>query len=106
MASSIGVFIAIFLINKYAFVFILTASIISYLIDKKRVNVFGVKRKEVNKRRDAVTGFTGELVRVTQYVKMLNAENGFIDELKVRMNDLNDVILDRNATNFGYHFLR
>jgi len=106
MASSIGVFIAIFLINKYAFVFILVASIISYMIDKKRVNVFGTKRKEVNKRRDAVTGFTGELVRGAQDVKMLNAENSFIDELKVRMNDLNDVILDRNVTNFGYHFLR
>ncbi|MEI3507590.1 MAG: hypothetical protein V8R01_00355 [Bacilli bacterium] len=74
---NVGVLVAIFVLNKYLFIFCLAASLIIFLINKKRVNKqYQQKKKNTRKK----TGLTSELVRRIRDIKVLNANDTILKQ--------------------------
>ncbi len=87
--TDIGIFAAIFIINKLAFLYVLLMVVIIYFVEKKRVHTFNEKDKVYRKKHEYVSGFVGELVRGIRDIKMLNAEKSFMSELHSKVVELN-----------------
>lgn len=104
--TDIGIFIAIFIISKTAFFYILAMIIIIYFVEKKRVHIFNEKDKEFRKKNEYVSGFVGELVRGIRDIKMLNAEKSFMKELHTKVVDLNQERYSMSKTDRNYSFIR
>ena len=87
--TDIGIFGAIFILNKKVFLFLLISITVLYLIENTRVKKYNEKDKIFRKKQDKISGFIGELVRGIRDIKMLNAEDSFIKEMHSKIKDLN-----------------
>lgn len=85
----IGIFGAVFIINKVVFVYLVLMMIVLYMVEKKRVKTYTKKDKIFRKKEEGVSSFVGEIVRGVRDIKMLNAEESFINELQTKVIDLN-----------------
>ena len=88
--TDIGIFVAIFIINKIVFLYLLMNVIIIYIVEQKRVKKINELDKTFREKNEKVSGFVGELVRGSRDIKMLNAESSFMKQLKLQITDLND----------------
>ena len=104
--TDIGIFAAIFFINKKVFLFVLVMTIIIYLIESRRVKILNERDKEFRKKNENVSGFVGELVRGVRDIKMLGAEDSFMGELHKKIIDLNKYRYKMMSTNRNYTFIR
>ena len=103
--TDIGIFGAIFIINKIAFIFVLVNVIIIYFVSSKRIKEFNKNDKEFRKINENTSGFVGELVRGVRDIKMLDAEDSFIDELHSKVLNLNSFRYKMMAKDRNYNFL-
>ncbi len=87
--TNIGIFIAIFIINKIAFCFLLFGTLIIYFLEKKSTETVNAKDKNFRHKNESVSGFVGELVRGSRDIKMLNAETSFLKQFNKKVIDLN-----------------
>ena len=88
--KDIGVFIAIFIVNKIIFFYIIGTMFILYYLEKIRTDIRNKDDKEFRTQKEKVSGFIGELVRGARDIKMLNSEKDFIKELDNRIITTND----------------
>ena len=103
---SVGIIVSYFVISKKVFIFVVISIIIRFLIETKRINVKMKNEKEFKKANDKVTGFTSEIVRGAEDIKMLNGEKSFLKELYKRFKNLNQKAYKMNVTNANYRGLR
>lgn len=87
--TDIGIFVAIFIINKIVFLYIFVMTIVLYFVERTRVKKYNENDKNYRKVQEKTAGFVGEIVRGSRDIKMLNAETSFINELKKKIIDLN-----------------
>lgn len=106
IVTDIGIFVAIFIINKIAFLYVLVMIIVIYIVDSKRMKIFFKKDKEFRKDSERVAGFVGELVRGVRDIKMLNAEKSFMKELNVKIDDINQKKYAMNKVDRNYTLLK
>ena len=104
--TNIGIFGAIFIINKVAFCYLVVMIFCIYMIERKRVVLFNEQDKLFRKKNEKVSGFVGELVRGVRDIKMLNAEESFMNELDRKIVDLNQQRYSMGQTDRNYGFLR
>ena len=104
--SDIGIFGAVFVINKPAFFYLLVMVILLYLVEKKRVKIRNENDKAFRKKNEKVAGFIGELVRGARDIKMLNAENSFTSELTDKITELNNDRYKMGRTDRNYALVR
>ena len=104
--TDIGIFAAIFFINKKVFLFVIVMTFIIYLIESRRVKILNERDKEFRKKNENVSGFVGELVRGVRDIKMLGAEDSFMNELHKKIIDLNKYRYKMMSTNRNYTFIR
>lgn len=104
--TNIGIFLAIFVINKIVFLFIIIFTIIIYLIENKRVKLRNENDKDFRKMNEKVSSFTGEMVRGIKDIKMLNSENSFINELHNKVVNLNQERYNMNKIDRWYSLAR
>lgn len=104
--TDIGIFTAVFVINKTVFLFLLIMVISIYFVEKKRVETFNKKDKQYREKQEGVSGFVGELVRGVRDIKMLNAEKSFLRELVGKVKDLNMQRYSMSATDRNYSLIR
>ena len=88
--KNVGIFIAVFIVNKTCFIFLAVSTTITFLLDKKRVKIKNKNDKKVRKKDEQATGFIGEMIRGVRDIKMLNSENSFINKLQRKIFDAND----------------
>ena len=100
-----GVIMAVFIVNKFVFLYFLIILIILFMIEIIRVNTFNQNDKEFRRKNEKVSGFVGELVRGVRDIKMLNAENSFISELNKKVIALNNDRYEMSNVNRKYRFL-
>lgn len=103
--TDIGIFLAVFIINKVVFFYLLLTICTIFVVEKKRTNVVNVQDKIYRKKNERVSGFIGELVRGAHDIKMLNAENSFIKELDSKIIDLNNEKYKMDEKNRNYILL-
>lgn len=82
VVSSIGVFIAVFFINKKVFLYYFITSVILVFLQMVKMKKYGQKDKEYRAELENVAGLTGELVRGAKDIKVLNSKKSFISILK------------------------
>ena len=78
--SNIGVLVAIFILNKYLFLYAIITSISIFLINKKRISKQYELQKNLKNLQEKKTGLTGELVRGIRDIKVLNASNTILKQ--------------------------
>lgn len=100
--TDVGIFVAIFVINKIIFLFYLVGSIIlvaMYLCKSNRVNE---KDKIYRKQREKTSGLISELVRGVRDIKMLNAKESFVGEIESNIDDLTKSLFNLRNTDMNY----
>lgn len=78
--SNIGVLVAVFILNKYLFIYAAITSICIFLINKKRLSKQYEIQKNLKQIQEKKTGLTGELVRGIRDIKVLNATNTILKQ--------------------------
>ncbi len=104
--ADIGIFSAVFIINKPAFIYMLVMVILLYIVENKRVVTRNENDKAFRKKNERVAGFIGELVRGARDIKMLNAENSFTRELTEKITELNNDRYRMGKTDRNYALVR
>lgn len=104
--TGIGTFVAIFIINKIVFVYVILSLIIVYLLNKKRLKVRQENRKLTRDKREKLTGFISELVRGARDIKMLNSEGSFSKELNNRVTAATSMTYKTDVVNQKYMLLQ
>ncbi len=104
--TNIGIFSAVFVINKIAFIYLVISVLTLYVIERQRVGQLNDKDKIFRKKNEQVSGFVGELVRGVRDIKMLNAETSFLSELDSKVTDLNQQRYLMGQVNRQYTLLR
>ena len=87
--TDLGIYIAVFLISKIVFVYFIISTILIYLVENRRAKIRTEKDKIYRNQKEKTTSFVGEIVRGVRDIKMLNAENNFVSELKTQLTELN-----------------
>lgn len=87
--ADIGIFGAVFIINKFACLYLLIAMVILYFIESIRTKTRNEKDRNFRKKQEKVSGFATELVRGARDIKMLNSEDSFLKELDSSLISLN-----------------
>ncbi len=103
--TDIGVFAAIFIINKVAFVFYLISALILILIHLYKVRNVNEKDKKYRKQREKTSGLVSELVRGVRDIKMLNAKESFIYKIEQNIDELTYSQFDMRNTEMNYNFV-
>ena len=89
LITNISIFLAIFIINKIVFIYLIFMILVLYLIEKRKLKKLNVKDKEFREKNERTTGFIGELVRGVRDIKMLNSEDSFMNALEANIKDTN-----------------
>ena len=105
IVGSIGVFIAVLIINKYVFIYLIIEVIILDLINIKKTEIHVSNKKIFKKENEKMVGFTGELVRGAKDIKMLNSEKSFSKEIINRTDNLNSLFYKHQEINRKYNYL-
>lgn len=103
---NIGIFGAIFIIDKTVFIYLIIMLIILYIIEHIRTKKFTEEDKIFRKENEKVSGFVGEIVIGARDIKMLNSESSFINELHLKVKALNNKRYDMNTVDRKYSLLR
>lgn len=98
----IGILIAVFIVNRLVFLYVLIMLVILYMLEKIRTDKYKEDDKVSRKAYERVSGFIGELVRGARDIKMLNSEEDFIRELDKRMDEANYNRLKMRKTSWNY----
>ena len=101
----IGLYIAIFIINKVVFVFQVLFFILIYLLQRKKTHDEKERDKIYRVKNERVSGLVGELVRGARDIKMLNSENDFMNELNSKIDSTNRERYSMNKKTFGWNLL-
>lgn len=76
--SNVGVLVAVFMLNKYLFIYAVITSIAIFLINRKRLSKQYEVQKNLKKIQEKKTGLVGELVRGIRDIKVLNASDNIL----------------------------
>ena len=79
--TDIGVYVAIFIVNKIVFCYFLVCSIILTFLHLLKVKKMNEEDKNYRKQREKTNSLIGELVRGIRDIKMLYAKESFVDEI-------------------------
>ena len=101
----IGILVAIFVVNKLVFIYVLFFAVILYVLEDIRTKMRKQDDKEFRKSKEKVSGFIGELVRGARDIKMLNSEKDFTNELSARIDDCNEKMFSLQKRNQKYRVL-
>lgn len=88
--KNVGIFIAVFIVDITCFIFLIVATIITFILDNNRVKIKNNNDKIVRKKDEQATGFISEMVRGVRDIKMLNSEKSFINKLQEKIIDANN----------------
>lgn len=86
--TDIGVYVAIFIVNKLVFCYFLICSIILTSLHLLKVKKMNEEDKKYRKQREKTNSLIGELVRGIRDIKMLYAKESFVEEIDENIDDL------------------
>ena len=102
----VGIYIAIFIINKEICCIVLLLLIFKTEVEKTRTRKINEREKELRKTTDRITTFVTEMIRGSRDVKMLNAEKGFMTKIKHDTDQLNADRYEKQNVDRVYTFAR
>ena len=103
--TDIGIFVAIFIMNKIVFIYLVVSVLILYIVEELGSTSVTEKDKIYRENHDKVSGFVSELVRGVRDIKMLNAEKSFLEKLYFDVEHLNKNRYEISKTDRAYRFI-
>lgn len=103
--SSIGILIAVLIINFWIFLYMLIVIILLFVLTNMQWKSFYKFDKMFRGEEDNVSGFTGEVVRGARDIKMLHAENSFINVMNSKIKKLNQTRYKMLSVNRTYNLI-
>ena len=70
IVTNIGIFLAVFIISKIMFLYIVIMITTIFIVEKKRITIVNQKDKAYRKEHEKLSGFVGELVHGAHDIKM------------------------------------
>jgi len=101
--TDVGIFVAIFIINKLVFIAYLLGSTILTVLHLMRTKAVNERDKNYRKQREKTAGLIGELVRGVRDIKMLNAKESFVCEIERNIDDLTKSQFKMRNTEMNYN---
>ena len=98
----LGIFIAIFMINKIVFCYVIISMYLINKIESKRAEAFKNNNKKRKEKSEKISSMIGEFIRGLRDIKMLNAERSFLSRYDATIEDFNESIRKYRATNTKY----
>lgn len=87
--TNLGILFAIFVVNKFIFLYYCIAIVVIFIVEKTRIKKFNELDKHYRKSAEVTTGLVGELVRGVRDVKVLNASSSFMKRIDHDITNLN-----------------
>lgn len=103
--TNCGILFSIFILNKYIFVFYLFFLFILFWVQKKKNDIYLKNDKVYRKKKEKATSLITELVRGAKDVKVLNAEESFIEEASTRITTAQEWRYKMFLVNRKYRYL-
>ena len=103
--SNIGILIAVLIINFWIFLYMLIVVILLFVLTNMQWKSFYKFDKMFRDEEDNVSGFTGEVVRGARDIKMLHAENSFINVMNSKIKKLNQTRYKMLSVNRTYNLI-
>lgn len=103
--SNIGILIAVLIINFWIFLYMLITVILLFVLTNMQWKSFYKFDKMFRGEEDNVSGFTGEVVRGARDIKMLHAENSFINVMNNKIKKLNQTRYKMLSVNRQYNLI-
>ena len=88
--TCIGVFVAVFIINKLVFLYYILVVLILCLMHVSKAKSVNAHDKIKRKKKDTTMGLVSELVRGIRDIKMLNAKENFMNAIKLSVDEYTD----------------
>lgn len=103
--ADIGIFIAIFIVNKVVFVYFVICSTILTTLHIIKMKKMNIQDKKYRRQSEKTNGLVGELVRGIRDIKMLFAKDSFLDEIDENIDDLTKSQFALRNTEINYNCL-
>ena len=103
--TNTGILFAIFVINKYIFLFYVFSIFLIFFLERKRINIRNEMDKKYRKTAEKTTGLAGELVRGVRDIKVLNAGKSFLKNINEKITLLNEQRYQMIRTNRSFRLL-
>lgn len=103
--TDIGIFIAVFIINKMVFIYYLLGSIILTCFHLLKVKKVNEEDKKYRKQREKTSGLVSELVRGVRDIKMLHAKDSFVNEIEENIDNLTKSQFNMRNVEMNYNFI-
>lgn len=101
----IGIIIAIFIVNKLVFIYVIVLLIILFVLEHYKTLTKKENDKVYRLSKESASSFVIELVRGARDIKMLNSEKDFINELDNKIKESNSLGYKMQKTNLNYKLL-
>jgi len=101
--TDIGIFFAVFIINKTVFLYYFLSSVILTIIHLIKVKKYNEEDKKYRKQRDKTSGLITELVRGIRDIKMLNAKDSYVNEIDDNVDKLSQRMFDMRNVDMNYN---
>lgn len=101
--TSIGIYVAIFIVNKMVFVYFLLCSTILTILHLIKVQKMNEEDKKYRRQREKTGSLIGELVRGIRDIKMLYAKESFVKTIDENIDDLTRSQFDLRNTEINYN---
>ena len=101
--TDLGVFVAIFIINKVIFCYFLFCSLVLTFLHLIKVRKMNEEDKKFRKQRERTNSLIGELVRGIRDIKMLYAKDSFVDEIDTNIDNLTQSQFDFRNVEIDYN---
>lgn len=105
MLTDIGIYAAIFVINKWMFLFFTFGILILMYFKKRRLQAYFERDKVFRKINDANTGLFNEFVRGIRDIKVLNSNQEFLLKLRGEILKSNDQKYNMQTVTRKYNFI-
>ncbi len=101
--TNVGIMAAIFIVNKYIFLFFVIAILILFWFRKNRMRAWYESNKEYRKQEEINTSLITEIVRGLRDIKILNAGKNVMKVVNEKLSKSHE---KRNNTNMKFHKYR
>ncbi len=100
--TDIGIFIAVFIVNRVVFFFYLIGSLLLTFIHLYKAKKVNVEDKKYRRQKEKTSGLVSELVRGVRDIKMLHAKESFVNEIEENIDYLTKSQFDMRNVEMNY----
>lgn len=101
IVGNIGILVSICFINIYLGLVYIIYIIVIVFYNKYSSSINYKNRDKLKDSMEKIEGFSSEIVRGAKDIKILNAEESFLDRAKVYMSETNDIDYNFNVININ-----